>query len=124
MSNNLVTFDKKSIRKLRRKVADGKIYCLMVQGDGMINSRIGDGDIIIVRYQERVDNGEIAVVIVEGKALLCQVYYYPDKQQLLLVGGKSQTSFFDKEEIDKVKILGKVILCCCNPQPNRSKELA
>ncbi|MCX4361767.1 MAG: hypothetical protein OSJ74_00045 [Clostridia bacterium] len=123
MSNNLVILDKKSVKKLH-KVTDDGIFSLLVQGNGMIGSRIGDSDIIFVRSQEKVDNGEIAVVLVGEKAMLSQVYYYPDKQQLLLVGSKSETSFFDKEEIDKVKILGKVMACCFNPQPNRSKTFA
>ena len=40
-------------------------FCLKCQGDSMINARIYDGDIVFVRKQDIVNNGEIAVVIID-----------------------------------------------------------
>jgi len=35
-------------------------FCLRVQGDSMINARIYDGDIVFIKHQPEVENGEIA----------------------------------------------------------------
>ena len=36
-------------------------FCLRAKGDSMIGARIYDGDIVFIKKQEMVDNGEIAV---------------------------------------------------------------
>ena len=38
------------------------IYALEVQGESMIDALIHDGDIVLMRHQERVENGELAAV--------------------------------------------------------------
>ena len=42
----------------------GEYFALRVTGDSMSAARIGDGDTLIIRRQETVDNGQIAVVLV------------------------------------------------------------
>ena len=37
-------------------------YALEVQGDSMVDALIHDGDIVVMRHQERVENGELAAV--------------------------------------------------------------
>ncbi|WZL73102.1 S24 family peptidase [Clostridiaceae bacterium 35-E11] len=44
----------------------GELFFLKVTGDSMNLSNIIDGSLIMVRRQEEVENGEIAVVIVNG----------------------------------------------------------
>ncbi|HHT71967.1 MAG TPA: helix-turn-helix domain-containing protein [Firmicutes bacterium] len=57
------------------EVKDGKYFYLRVTGDSMIGSRIYEGDLVLVRQQEEVENGEIAVVNVDGEnATLKRVY--------------------------------------------------
>lgn len=41
----------------------GQEFLLRVRGDSMINAGILDGDILVVRRQEAVENGEIAIVL-------------------------------------------------------------
>ena len=45
-------------------------FCLKARGDSMINARIMDGDIVFIRSQSQVENGEIAVVIINDEATL------------------------------------------------------
>ena len=45
-------------------------FCLRAKGDSMINARIHDGDIVFVHQQDAVDNGEIAVVLIEDEATI------------------------------------------------------
>jgi SOS regulatory protein LexA len=46
--------------------AAGATFALRVQGNSMINARIQDQDYVLVRQQPRVDNGEIAAVLIDG----------------------------------------------------------
>jgi len=41
-------------------------FALRVRGDSMIEAHIRDGDLAIIRRQPKVENGEIAAVLVEG----------------------------------------------------------
>lgn len=45
----------------------GDLFTLIVQGDSMIGSRIYEGDKVLVRVQPEVEDGEIAVVNVDGE---------------------------------------------------------
>lgn len=53
---------------------DDQTYALRVQGDSMIDAGIQDGDLVIVRYQPNVSNGEIGVAIIEGEATVKRIY--------------------------------------------------
>lgn len=57
-------------------------FCLKCKGDSMIGSRIYNGDIVYIRKQEIVDNGEIAAVLIDGEATLKKVYITPSKVTL------------------------------------------
>ena len=86
-------------------------FCLRASGDSMIGARIYDGDIVFIRSQDSVDNGEIAVVIIGEEATLKRVYYYPEKQKLVLSpeNPKYEPLVFINEELDSIKIIGKAI---------------
>ena len=45
-------------------------FCLRCKGDSMINARIYDGDIVFVKKQPTVENGQIAVVAIDDEATL------------------------------------------------------
>ena len=49
-------------------------FCLRVQGDSMIDARIQDGDLVFVRQQPTVENGEIAVVMIDDEVTLKRFY--------------------------------------------------
>lgn len=87
-------------------------FCLRAQGDSMINARIYDGDIVLVKQQPTVDNGEIAVVLIGDEATLKRVFYYPEKQKLILSpeNPKYEPFVFIGEELNEIKILGKAVV--------------
>ena len=58
------------------------IFCLRIHGDSMINARINDGDIVFIKQQSTVENGEIAAVLVNDSATLKRVYFVDDTVQL------------------------------------------
>ncbi len=86
-------------------------FCLRVKGDSMINARIFDGDIIFVKKQDIVDDGEIAVVLIEDEATVKRVYYDRENNVLTLVPENPtyKPMRYTGSELDTVRILGKVL---------------
>ncbi len=86
-------------------------FCLRATGDSMIYARILDGDIVFIKKQEMVENGEIAAVLIDNEATLKRVYYYPDKSKIVLSPENAQYEpfVFVGEELNEIKILGKAI---------------
>lgn len=84
-------------------------FCLRCQGDSMINARIFDGDIVYIREQPDVENGEIAAVLIDDSATLKRVYKFPDKVVLQPENPAYEPLVFIKEEINNIKILGKAV---------------
>lgn len=86
-------------------------FCLRAKGDSMINARILDGDIVFIRKQPIVDNGEIAAVIIDDEATLKRVYYYPQSGKLVLTPENPayEPLVYIGEELNEIKILGKAI---------------
>lgn len=86
-------------------------FCLRAKGDSMIGARIQDGDIVFIRKQEMVTDGEIAAVLVEDEATLKRVYYDQDAGVLQLFAENPQfkTMRFSGDELNRIRILGKAI---------------
>lgn len=86
-------------------------FCLRAKGDSMIGARIYDGDIVFIRKQEMVDDGEIAAVLIDDEATLKRVYYDQENNviQLFAENPNYKTMRFSGEELDHIRILGKAI---------------
>lgn len=86
-------------------------FCLVAKGDSMINARIFDGDIVFVRKDVPIQNGDIAVVIVGDEATLKRVYFDADKHKMILQAenSKYQPLVFVGDELKDVAILGKAV---------------
>ena len=81
-------------------------FALTCKGDSMIDARIYNGDIVYIREQPEVENGEIAVLI-DGEATLKRVYYQRNKIILQPENKKYEPLVYVGEEILDVRILGK-----------------
>lgn len=88
-------------------------FCLRAAGDSMIGARINDGDIVFIRKQNIVENGEIAAVVLknDSKATLKRLYYYKEKGLLILKAENPayEDMVFIGEELNNIHILGKAI---------------
>lgn len=86
-------------------------FCLRVKGDSMINARIFDGDVIFVKKQDMVDNGEIAVVLIDEEATVKRVYYDRENNVITLMPENPtyKPMRYTGAELDTVRILGKVL---------------
>lgn len=49
-------------------------FYLRAKGNSMKNARIQEGDLLLIRKQSDIEDGEIAAVLIEGNAVLKRVY--------------------------------------------------
>jgi repressor LexA len=93
----------------------GEALVLKVKGDSMIGSRIYEGDKVVIKIQPDVENGEIAVVNINGDEATLkrvkkteggQVILYPDNP-------KYEPTFVTNEN---ARIIGKVIQVMFEPK--------
>lgn len=86
-------------------------FCLRAQGDSMNGARILDGDIVFIRKQEEVENGQIAAVLIGDEATLKRVYYYPEKSKLVLnpENPAYEPLVYVGAELEEVRILGRAV---------------
>lgn len=86
-------------------------FCLTAKGDSMINARIFDGDILFVRKQESVDDGEIAVILIDDEATVKRVYFNREDGILTLMPENPtyKPMRYMGHQLDRIRILGKVV---------------
>lgn len=65
-------------------------YGLRARGDSMINARIHDGDIVFVKKTDTVENGDIAVVLIQDEATLKRFFLLPGKAEACAAGRESK----------------------------------
>ena len=90
-------------------------FALLCKGDSMVDAHIYDGDIVYIRQQDMVDNGQIAAVVIEdgesAEATLKRIHYDEQSQILQLIPCNSRylPMVFYGPDLDRVRILGKVV---------------
>lgn len=91
-------------------------FCLTAKGDSMIGARIQSGDVVFIRSQPLVENGEIAAVIINDEATLKRWYYYPDAEKLVLTPENPayEPLVFVGAELADVRCLGKAVCFMSN----------
>jgi repressor LexA len=92
-------------------VPSGECYYLKVKGDSMNLSHIVDGQLIIIRRQEEVENGEIALVLVNGEDAAIKRFYKTDTIVTLMPHSSNQEHqprIIDLRK-ENVKVIGKVV---------------
>lgn len=82
-------------------------FTLVCKGDSMINARIFDGDIVCIRQQPEVENGEIAAVLIDDEATLKRVKRFEDHIVLEPENPLYRPIVFWGEEMESVHIMGK-----------------
>lgn len=84
-------------------------FALTCKGDSMINARIFNGDIVYIRKQDTVENGEIAAVLIDNEATLKRVKLYDDHISLEPENPMYKPLVYWGEEMNTVRILGKAV---------------
>jgi repressor LexA len=91
---------------------DNGIHCdfaLRVKGDSMIGARIHDGDVVFIRRQDDVADGQIAAVVIDDEATLKRVYHVKNGLQLLSENPKYPPMMFTLAECGVIRILGLAV---------------
>ena len=82
---------------------------IKVTGDSMY-PKIEDGDLIVVRKQESVDSGDVAVLLLDGdEGLVKKVVYGETWIELHSFNPEYKTRRFDDEEVLRLRVVGKVL---------------
>jgi repressor LexA len=83
----------------------GEYFYLRAKGDSMTGARIHEGDLLLIRKQPEVENGEIAAVLIGEEAYLKRVYKNGDTLALQSENSNYPTIFAPPTE---AKIIGKL----------------
>lgn len=84
-------------------------FCLRCHGNSMVEAGIQDNDVVYIRAQPEVEDGEIAAVRIGGEATLKRVYY--DGQSLTLMPANSsyRPKTYSGPELENIRIEGKAV---------------
>lgn len=86
-------------------------YALTCKGESMIGAGIQDGDVVYIRQQPEVENGQIAAVIVndDNEATLKRFYRVGDTVTLNPENPKVAPLVFVGEDINKMRVVGLAV---------------
>lgn len=84
-------------------------FCLRARGDSMINARIFPGDLVFIKQQPDVENGEIAAVLIDGEATLKRVYKYDGRVELRPENPLYEVIQIEGDAILDLRIMGKAV---------------
>ena len=95
----------------KEMACQGEYFGLQIKGDSM-EPRMKEGDVVIVRKQPAVDNGDVAVVLVNGgDATVKRFYRYETGVQLISINPAYEPLLFSPSEVESkpVTVIGKVV---------------
>ncbi len=84
-------------------------FALRCKGDSMAGARIFNGDVVYIRQQETVENGQIAAVLIDDEATLKRVHLYPDHIVLSPENPMYKPLAYWAEDMNRVRILGLAV---------------
>ena len=90
---------------------DGKYAALKIKGNSM-EPRFTNGDVVIVKLQDTVESGDIAIVMVNGDEATCKkIKKTPEGVMLISTNPAYEPMFYSNKEIEEkpVTIWGKVV---------------
>jgi repressor LexA len=87
------------------------LYALEVEGNSMIDALVHDGDIVIMRSQRRVENGEMAAVWLKGREEVTLKRFYQEAggRVRLQPANPAMEPIFVNNPLD-VEVQGKVVM--------------
>ncbi len=88
-------------------VGKGEHYALTIDGDSMIKAGIHNGDTVIIKRCDMVNNGEIAVALVDDAEVTLK-RYYNEKNMIVL---RPENDDYQDQTFtpDRVQVQGKIV---------------
>jgi repressor LexA len=87
-------------------LAAGEHFALRVVGESMIDDGILDGDLILVRRQDRADAGQTVVALIDGEATVKKLYFRGAEAELRPANATMQSFYVPR---DRLVIQGVVV---------------
>ena len=84
-------------------------FSLTCHGDSMVDAGIHDKDVVYIRIQPEVENGEIAAVRIDGEATLKRVYYNPGTLTLMPANPAYAPMIYTGSQLEEEHIEGKAV---------------
>ena len=84
-------------------------FALICKGESMVEAGIRDGDIVYIKKQPEVENGQIAAVRIDGEATLKRVYHNGDTLILQPANSNFPPLSFSGSELENVVIEGLAV---------------
>lgn len=84
-------------------------FSLTCHDDSMVDAGIHDKDVVYIRIQPEVENGEIAAVRIDGEATLKRVYYNPGTLTLMPANPAYAPMIYTGSQLEEVHIEGKAV---------------
>lgn len=104
---DIIDYEEISVEMARQ----GEYFALQVKGDSM-EPKISAGDVVIVRKQEDIDSGDIAIVLVNGdEATIKKVTKFKGGINLVPNNSAYEVMTYTNEQIESlpVNVIGKVV---------------
>lgn len=111
-SSDFALMGDETIELTRDVLGDPKnLYALEVDGNSMIDALVHDGDVVIMHYQQRVENGEMAAVWLkdQGEMTLKRFYQQQDGRVRLQPANPDMDPIFVNDP-SNVEVQGKVVM--------------
>ena len=86
------------------------LYALQVEGDSMIDALVHDGDIVVMRYQQRVENGEMAAVWLRDREEVTLKRFYQEEGRVRLQPANPTMKPIYVDDPRLVEVQGKVVM--------------
>lgn len=86
----------------------GEYFYVRASGDSMVGARIYDGDILFMRKQDEVENGEIAAVCIEDEIVLKRIFKSNDNFILQSENQKYPPRIFSPRTDKNIRIIGRL----------------
>ena len=84
-------------------------FTMICQDDSMIRSRISAGDLVYIRTQKSVEDGEIGVILDGNTAFLGRIWTYPNCLMLRPDDPRFPSRTYSGKQLEQVAILGRVV---------------
>jgi len=87
------------------------LYALQVEGNSMIDALVHDGDIVVMRHQRRVENGEMAAVwLKEREEMTLKRFYQEQGGRVRLQPANPTMMPLYVDDPRQVEVQGKVVM--------------
>lgn len=84
-------------------------FSLRCQGDSMVDAGISDGDVVYIRSQPEVENGQIAAVRIDEEATLKRVYWDGKVLTLIPENRSYPPMVYAGQELEHIHIEGRAV---------------